>query len=79
MATRARVEVALVSGLAAMEKLDALISNQLRRDPVTLAVWQCVRTLGAVRRVRGTAAAPAPSAPDLPPAAPDVPALDTEP
>ena len=64
-AARASMEAALASGAAAVQKLDAMVTNHLRDDPETTALWRNVRRVGHPRRTRSAAAAspPVPSAP----------------
>jgi hypothetical protein len=39
-AARAGIRAALESGMAAVQKLDVIVANRLRGDPVTMAVWE---------------------------------------
>jgi RecA/RadA recombinase len=62
ISARAHIEAALTSGTAAVKRLDAIVTNQLRKDPVTMTVWKRARRLGSHARIAVTA--PAPSTPD---------------
>ena len=55
-AARAATEVAFASALAAVRKLDVLVVNQLRADPVTMAVWERDRRVDYRKRTRKAAA-----------------------
>ena len=55
-AARAATEVAFASALAAVRKLDVLVVNQLRDDPVTMAVWERDRRVDYRKRTRKAAA-----------------------
>ena len=77
-AARASMDAALASGTAAVQKLDAMVTNHLRADPATDALWRSIRRIGHPRRARGKARAspPVPSAPTpatTPPSAVDPP------
>ena len=61
-AARASMEAALASGTGAVQKLDAMVTNHLRGDPATTALWRSARRIGHPRRVRSTAAASLPAA-----------------
>jgi len=77
-AARASMHATLESGIAAANKIDAMVTNHLRGDTTTTALWRSVRRIGKPRRPQSTAAAspPAPSAPTpAPPAATPPPAL----
>jgi hypothetical protein len=68
---RANIEAALSSGTAAVSKLDAIIANQLRGDPGTMAAWRRDRRVAYPRYKKAVAgAAPTPAAPAQAPAAP---------
>ena len=59
---RANIEAALSSGTVAVYKLDAIIANQLRGDPGTMATWRRDRRVAYPRykkAVAGAAATPA--------------------
>ncbi len=60
-AARASMHAALASGTAAVQKIDAMVTNHLRGDPETTALWRTVRRIGHARRPRRVAAAPAPA------------------
>ena len=64
-AARASMDAALASGTAAVQKLDAMVTNHLRDDPATDALWRSIRRIGHPRRTRAKASAspPVPSAP----------------
>ncbi len=51
-AARASIDSALAAGLAAIRKLDIIVVNQFRHDPVTLAVWRQDRRIDGGRRTR---------------------------
>ncbi len=53
---RANIDAAMSSGIAAVHKLDAIITNRLRGDPGTMAAWRRDRRAG----VHGLGAASAP-------------------
>jgi len=75
-AARAGIESAIASGLDAVRKLDVLVTNVLRDDPMAMAVWQRDRR---VQWPRKKGAAPDPAMPSpVPPTAPVVTA-DTPP
>jgi len=59
-AARASIEAALASGVVAMRKLDAIVTNHLKDDPVTMAVWRRDRRIDYRGRGRSTGTAPAP-------------------
>jgi hypothetical protein len=59
-AARAAIEDALDTGLEACRRLDAVVANELRDDPATLAVWDRVRRIEA--RGGRSRATPAPAA-----------------
>jgi hypothetical protein len=61
-AARASMESALESGTAAVQKLDAMVTNHLRSDPATTALWRNVRRVGHPHRTRRAAAASPPVA-----------------
>jgi hypothetical protein len=61
-AARASLDAAFSSGMAAVRKLDAIVTNQLK-DPVTMAVWKRARRVGFPRKPREAEGAPAQSAP----------------
>ena len=63
-AARASIKAALASGTTAMQKIDAMMTNQLRGDPATTALWRSVRRIGHPHRARSAVAAspPVPSA-----------------
>lgn len=63
---RMHFETALASGLAAVRKLDVLIPNRLKDDPVTLAVWERDRRIDYPARAKGAAASPVSSSPAVP-------------
>lgn len=44
-AAKAGIDLALASGLAAVRKLDIIVTNQFQNDSVTLAVWERDRRL----------------------------------
>ena len=52
-ASRANVRSAMAKGLAAVKRLDAIVRNKLREDPVTLEVW--IRAMQFERPARGKA------------------------
>lgn len=56
-AARASIDAASASGMAAIRKLDAIVTNQLK-DPVTMAVWKRDRRIGFPRRSRDGDGAP---------------------
>jgi len=56
-AARANIETALAAGFVALQKLDAIITNHLQGDAVTMAVWRGDRRVDYRRRKRGTGAA----------------------
>jgi hypothetical protein len=60
VAARASIEAALTSGLVAVRKLDAIVTNHLHDDPVTTAVWRRDRRIDYRSRGRSTGEAPAP-------------------
>lgn len=61
---RAAMRAAFKSGTAAVRRLDAVVANQMRTDPVTLVMWQLARHIGLSPRRRGmqASAADGPSA-----------------
>jgi hypothetical protein len=68
-AARGRIQAAMASGITAVQVLDAIVANELRHDPVTLAVWRRDRRVVRPRRGRAVLAPPAAvSATALPPA-----------
>lgn len=69
-AARASIEGALLSGLDAVRKLDVLVANRLRGDPVTMAVWERDRHIESSRRARRSVS-PARDAPVIAPAVPE--------
>jgi RecA/RadA recombinase len=58
---RANIEAALSSGTAAVNKLDAIIANQLRDDPGTMAAWRRDRRIGYPRYKKAVAGADPPA------------------
>jgi hypothetical protein len=71
-AARASITAALASSTAAVDKLDAMVTNHLRDDPATTALWWSARRVGHPRRPRRAAVLPAPvpfAATTAPPAA----------
>ena len=77
-AARASMHATLESGIAAVQKIDAMVTNHLRGDTTTRALWRSVRRIGRPRRPQSVGAAPAaaPSAPTpAPPAATPPPPL----
>ena len=54
---RASIDAARDAGLMAVQRLDAIVANQLRDDPATVAVWRAPVTSSA-RRVRRRRASP---------------------
>jgi hypothetical protein len=64
-AARASIEAALASGFVALHKLDAIVTNHLKGDPVTLAVWRGDRRVEyrVRKRSAGKTAAPNPATP----------------
>ena len=77
-AARANIEAALASGFVALQKLDAIVTNHLHDDAVTMAVWRGDRLVDYRSRKRstGTASTPAstPGPAPAPTPAPPVPA-----
>jgi molecular chaperone GrpE (heat shock protein) len=65
-AAKASIESALASGLAAVRKLDVIVSNTLQDDAVTMAVWERERRVRYRNRVKAavTPASPAPEPPE---------------
>jgi hypothetical protein len=62
-AARARFRAALEAGLTAVRRLDAIVANRLRDDPVTMAVWEQARHVEQMPRTHGeTAPATTPTA-----------------
>lgn len=47
-----RMRGAFKSGKAAIRRLDAVVANQMRKDPVTLAMWKRARHIGPSPRRR---------------------------
>jgi len=78
-AARASIESAFEAGLAAVRRLDVIVMNEFRNDPVTLAVWAQDRRIERGRRVRrGGQGGTVPE--DVPATAPDTAAVPgTEP
>jgi len=64
-AARASIKAALASGTTAVQKIDAMMTNHLRGDPATTALWRSVRRIGHPHRARSVVATspPVPSAP----------------
>jgi hypothetical protein len=70
-AARTSIEEALASGTNAALRLDAIVANHLKGDPVTMSVWRRDRRIGypnrsrkhgkATKRAEAAAAAPAPA------------------
>ena len=60
-AARASTKAALSSGLAAVRSLDAIVTNHLRDDAVTRAVWERDRRIVYPGRTKGTDATPEPA------------------
>ncbi len=60
-AARASIEAALASGFVALHKLDAIITNHLRGDAVTMAVWRGDRRIDYRSRKRSTRGASTPT------------------
>ena len=75
-AAKASIEAALASGLAAVRKLDVIVSNTVLADAVTRAVWERERPVRYRNRVKAavTPAAPVPEAPASPTVSVDAPA-----
>ena len=67
-AAKASIEAALASGLAAVRKLDVIVSNTVQDDAVTRAVWERERRVRYRNRVKAavTPASPAPQTPASP-------------
>jgi hypothetical protein len=68
IAARSNIAAALLSGASAVRKLDAILANQLRNDPATLAVWRHDRRVDYTRRGKRATGVPAP--PPVTPASP---------
>jgi len=64
-AAKASIESALASGLAAVRKLDVIVSNTLQDDAVTMAVWERERRVRYRNRVKAAVTPPSP-APETP-------------
>jgi hypothetical protein len=62
-AARAGLATALGAGLAAVERLDAIVQNRLHDDPETSAAWERARHVDEPPRVRNGARKPQPPAP----------------
>jgi hypothetical protein len=60
-AARANIEAALASGFVALHKLDAIITNHLVGDAVTMAVWRGDRRVDYRSRKRSSGAASTPT------------------
>ena len=60
IAAKARIKVAVNSGLAAVRALDAMVGNRLRDDPATWAVWKRDRRVQYPNRPRTIVDAPSP-------------------
>jgi hypothetical protein len=58
-AARGSIQATLAAGLTAARVLDAIVANELRQDPVTLAVWQRARRIVHPRGGRTVSAPPA--------------------
>ena len=71
---RASIKTAITAGMAAVTRLDAIVTNHLGRNPQTMAVWRRERRVAATRRRTAAAAnnatAGSPSAPTVMAAAP---------
>jgi hypothetical protein len=70
VATRASMHAALESGTTAVQKLDAMVTNHLRGDTATTALWRSVRRIGRPRRPQSVAVAPPPAPSAVTPAPP---------
>lgn len=55
-AAKAGIEAALSAGLVAVRRLDVIVPNLLRQDPVTMAVWERDRQIRYFPRTRRTLA-----------------------
>jgi hypothetical protein len=64
-AARTRIEAALTSGMAAVRKLDVIVTNQLHDDTATIAVWERSHRVERPRRARSVATVVTP--PPVPP------------
>ncbi len=64
-AARASIKAALASGTTAVQKIDAMMTNHLRGDSATTALWRSVRRIGYPHRAR-SAAATSPLVPSRP-------------
>ena len=75
-AAKASIEAALASGLAAVRKLDVIVSNTLQDDAVTRAVWERERRVRYRNRVKAavTSAAPVLETPASPTVSVEAPA-----
>ena len=62
-AARGGIQATLAAGLTAVRVLDALVANELRHDPVTLAAWQRERRIVRTRGGRTVSAPPAATPP----------------
>ena len=59
-AARASIKAALASVTSAVQKIDAMMTNHLRGDQATTALWRTVRRIGHPHRTRRATAAPLP-------------------
>jgi hypothetical protein len=57
-AAQARIKVALAAGFAATARLDIVVANHLRNDPITREVWAHTRRIGHPPRDRSAGDSP---------------------
>jgi hypothetical protein len=60
VAARAGIDTAMEAGLAAVQRLDAIVANRLRDDPTTVAVWDSVRHVERTARTKNGVHTPVP-------------------
>src|SRR5207244_10874815 len=60
-ASRANMKSALEKGLDAVHRLDAIVRNKLREDPVTLEVWTRANHIERGSRAKAVTPAPGPA------------------
>jgi len=66
VAARTALEAAIAAGVAAFQRLDAIVSNRLRDDPAAYARWERARHVEKVPRTRNRAPR-TPTPPGVPP------------